>query len=350
MMQPDNISMQISVIIPCYNAESSVLETIHAIKAQTIKAFEIIVVDDGSSDSTLQLLKKEPDVIVIKQENSGVSAARNRGVSKSTGDWIAFCDADDVWTPNKLEVVTNVIENSNYTYKILFHDFYSFKDQTITAHHVTHSGDTIFPSIKHNSFDIRKILKEKKSHTISIDGRDETISSYWGGLFPELAYGNLILPSSVVIDKQLFTQYRGFDVNFRSAEETEFFLRLSTSESFCYIDSELCGYRLSDNSITSNKEPLLKQGLSALKKNCISNVDIYAKNKHVINDAYRKKLYKCAYYYLTVLDRDKALEFMIEASQYGKLDRYGYFLKTLSILPTGILKLLRSLKSKLSSF
>jgi hypothetical protein len=151
-----------------------------------------------------------------------------------------------------------------------------------------------------------------------------------------------------VINKQLFTQFNGFDVNFRSAEETEFFLRLSISEPFCYIDSELCGYRLSENSITSNKEPLLKQGLAALKKNCITNTDIYAKHTQVINDAYRKKLYKAAYYYLTVLDKDKALALLDEASQYGKLDRYGYLLKSLSASPTSFLKMLKTMKSKLS--
>jgi glycosyltransferase involved in cell wall biosynthesis len=97
---------QISVIIPAYNAERTILETIKSVQQQTFQDFELIVINDGSKDRTLELLQDIQDerLKIFSYENSGVSLARNRGFSKSTGEFIAFLDADDLWTPDKLEL------------------------------------------------------------------------------------------------------------------------------------------------------------------------------------------------------------------------------------------------------
>jgi glycosyltransferase involved in cell wall biosynthesis len=94
----------ISVIIPTYNRADRVQEAISSVLAQTFRDFELLVVDDGSSDHTSVLLEGYGDRIrVIRQANQGVSAARNRGIQASTGQWIAFLDSDDSWFPGKLQ-------------------------------------------------------------------------------------------------------------------------------------------------------------------------------------------------------------------------------------------------------
>jgi glycosyltransferase involved in cell wall biosynthesis len=97
-------SAKISVIIPNYNYAAYVGEAIKSALAQTYSNFEIIVVNNGSEDNSLDVLREfESQIILINQSNMGQSGARNSGIEKSTGDLIAFLDADDVWEPTKLE-------------------------------------------------------------------------------------------------------------------------------------------------------------------------------------------------------------------------------------------------------
>ncbi len=97
---------KISIITPAYNAERTILETIESVQNQTFSNFELIVINDGSKDRTLDLLQtiKDERLKIFSYENGGVAIARNRGLSHATGDFIAFIDADDLWTPDKLEL------------------------------------------------------------------------------------------------------------------------------------------------------------------------------------------------------------------------------------------------------
>jgi glycosyltransferase involved in cell wall biosynthesis len=96
----------ISVIVPAYNAEQTILETITSVQQQTFSDFELIVINDGSTDRTLELLNtvNDPRLKIFSYPNGGVSVARNRGIARATGEFIAFLDADDLWTPDKLDL------------------------------------------------------------------------------------------------------------------------------------------------------------------------------------------------------------------------------------------------------
>jgi glycosyltransferase involved in cell wall biosynthesis len=95
--------MQISVVIPTYNRYEVLKRAILSVIAQTYRAAEIIVIDDGSTDETLQIIEEFPDIRYFYQENAGVSGARNLGIQKATYEWIAFLDSDDEWHENKLQ-------------------------------------------------------------------------------------------------------------------------------------------------------------------------------------------------------------------------------------------------------
>ncbi|MDR3717145.1 MAG: glycosyltransferase family A protein [Puia sp.] len=94
----------VSAVIPAYNAEGFISKTIQSVLAQTHKISEIIVVDDGSSDRTVEIAAGFPRTRVIQRPNGGPGAARNTGIHAASSDWIAFLDSDDVWTPQKTEI------------------------------------------------------------------------------------------------------------------------------------------------------------------------------------------------------------------------------------------------------
>lgn len=98
---------RVSVIIPAFNAEATLAETVRSVTAQTEERLEILVVDDGSTDGTaalaVALARSEPRLTLIRQVNAGVAAARNAGLARARGDYVAWLDADDLWRPTKIE-------------------------------------------------------------------------------------------------------------------------------------------------------------------------------------------------------------------------------------------------------
>jgi glycosyltransferase involved in cell wall biosynthesis len=113
---------KISVVIPTYNRSTYVTKAIDSVLAQSYRDYEIIVVDDGSTDNTCEVLKSYMNKICyIYQENAGVSATRNRGVRESKGLYLAFLDSDDLWYPEKLELQVKHIQDNDAENVISFH-------------------------------------------------------------------------------------------------------------------------------------------------------------------------------------------------------------------------------------
>lgn len=103
---------QISVVIPLYNKERYIKRTLDSVLAQTFQNFEIIIVNDGSTDQSPRIVEQydDPRIRLINQENAGVSAARNRGIKETKAELIAFLDADDEWLPVFLDTVRSLVE------------------------------------------------------------------------------------------------------------------------------------------------------------------------------------------------------------------------------------------------
>ena len=107
----------VSVIIPTYNREKTITYCLNSVLSQTYKNFEVIIVDDCSTDNTAAMINSHPDSrvrCIVLEKNSGAQAARNRGIKEAKGDWIAFQDSDDEWLPNKLERQINVLSKAGF--------------------------------------------------------------------------------------------------------------------------------------------------------------------------------------------------------------------------------------------
>jgi glycosyltransferase involved in cell wall biosynthesis len=121
-----------SIVIPAYNRGSYIRATLDSVRAQEFTDYEVIAVDDGSTDETLSIIREHAWVRVLQQDNKGPGAARNYGVSQTSGLYIAFLDSDDLWFPWTLKTFSKAIANQNYpdlvAGKLLkFHDDYELQ-------------------------------------------------------------------------------------------------------------------------------------------------------------------------------------------------------------------------------
>src|SRR3990172_11149387 len=120
---------KVSVIIPTFNCEEYIEETLSSVLFQTFTDFEVIVVDDGSTDNTIKVIKPYLDKIsYIQKDNGGQGSARNLGISLAKGEYLAFLDSDDLWLPDKLSLQVGYMEN-NPNVSLTFTDAVAFEER-----------------------------------------------------------------------------------------------------------------------------------------------------------------------------------------------------------------------------
>lgn len=246
----------ISVVIPAYNAESYIQSTLDSVFNQTYQNIEVIVVDDGSNDSTQSILNAYPhNVVVIKTENKGVSHARNTGIDAAKGGWIAFVDSDDIWLPTKLEEQIISIGECQWSH---CDSVYIGENQ---------SGD---------------VKRSDYSHIPR------------GNVFEELIVENFITTSSVLIKKSLLNQYGKFDETLACLEDWKLWIDIAHENPIAYCDKSLLEYRVYSGS-TSRKArsvmPIHIELINQIFKALPSNTH-YKKLK---NKAKIKSLTICSY-------------------------------------------------------
>jgi glycosyltransferase involved in cell wall biosynthesis len=126
------VTPRISIIIPAYNVEPFLAEALASVQRQTYREFEVIVVDDGSTDRTSeiarQFVEKDTRFILLRQKNAGEPAARNTALKRACGEWIAFLDADDVWLPEKLAAQLDLLKQEPRA-NLLFSDYFLWDGQ-----------------------------------------------------------------------------------------------------------------------------------------------------------------------------------------------------------------------------
>jgi glycosyltransferase involved in cell wall biosynthesis len=180
----------INIIIPTYNRELTIKRAIDSVLNQTYTNFKLIVIDDGSSDNTKQILDSYKNkIIYYYQENKGVSSARNKGIKLSKGEYIAFLDSDDEWKKNKLEKQIDFF-NKNPEYKIC-------QTNEIWIRNNLH-------------------LNQKKIH-----------QKQQGWIFEPCLKLCLISPSNVIIHKDIFSHIGLFDETLPACEDYDLWLRIT---------------------------------------------------------------------------------------------------------------------------
>lgn len=184
-----------SVILPTFNRANAICEAVESVRNQTRKADEIIVVDDGSTDDTGErLLKFSNDIVVLSQENLGVSAARNAGVRFANCDWLTFLDSDDIWHPNRLAILDRDLNENRAGVHVANQKF-------------------IGPDYNVDLFKIRNLRFPSDQATVLSDGFD-------------LAMAGLQI-NSVAIRRDWIRSIGGFDTTMSIYEDPHLFCRLA---------------------------------------------------------------------------------------------------------------------------
>ena len=194
---------KVSVIIPTLNRINTLQRAIDSVIAQSFKSIEIIVVDNGSSDRSVNMLKKYyPTVKLIHEHKSGVSASRNKGIMYAKNTWIAFLDSDDAWDQKKLEKQINLLHNSHDKYRLI------------------HTNEIWI----RNGKKINQMKKHQK---------------FGGYIFNECLALCCISPSSVLIDRSIFDDMGLFNENLPVCEDYDMWLRICSKEEVLFIDEKL---------------------------------------------------------------------------------------------------------------
>ena len=180
---PEVIS--VSVVIPCFNAAPFLKECLDSVLNQTRPADEIILVNDGSTDASLEIAESfGAKIKIISQLNQGVSSARNRGILAAKSEWIAIQDADDVWHPEKLEKQVQAIKETQEPIVCCYTDFYLFGKDLMIPHFKRpefHASDNPFPqmladwSVTSNAALFKKEIAQKILFPVGIQDNEDTI-------------------------------------------------------------------------------------------------------------------------------------------------------------------------------
>ena len=196
----------VSIVIPAYNAQKYIRESVESALAQTHEAFEVVVVDDGSKDDTCDILKEYGESIrVIRQDNSGTAAACNAGVSEAKGEWVAFLDADDQWFPKKLELQLNACSK----FAISHSDSFCF-------------GQELKQEIR------RSALQEM----------------YSGRVLEKILVANFITKSTVIVSKEVYKAAGGFSRKYDAVEDWPLWISICAKHELGYVADPLVRYRV----------------------------------------------------------------------------------------------------------
>jgi glycosyltransferase involved in cell wall biosynthesis len=243
----------ISVIIPVYNGEKTIRETIDSVLNQTFQDFELIVINDGSQDTTVEIVEgiQDPRLKLFSYPNAGQAMSRNRGFSHAVGEYISFLDADDLWTPDKLDAQLKALQEN---------------PQAAVAYSWTNYIDESGQYLRQGSY-------------VKVSG----------DVFKNLLVVNFLENgSNPLIRAKALAEVGGFDGSLTAAEDWDMWLRLAARYHFVAVPSPQILYRVSATSSSANVSkleagclPAIERAFSQvpsldyLKPTCLANIYKY---------------------------------------------------------------------------
>jgi len=252
------LNPKVSVVIPAYNAMTFLPETLASVLNQTFSDFEVLIINDGSQDNVEQWANEVTDerVKLISQANQGLAGARNTGILKSRGKYIAFLDADDVWDAAKLEKQVNRFEQNPKLGVVDTHVFF-----------VDEQGNKLFPA---------------------------GASYPEGSLLERQIVTNLVLcGSSAMVRRECFETVGLFNTSLRACEDWEMWARIAFNYPFSIIEEPLVYYRQHPNNMSKDVELMFANAREAIES-IYQTIPLPSELKKLKRLAYRSSSYYLA--------------------------------------------------------
>lgn len=297
--------MKYSVVIPLYNKQNYIQQTIESVLAQTLRDFEILVVDDGSTDRSLEIAKKfeAHNVHIITQKNAGVSVARNVGIKNANGTYVAFLDADDLWYPNYLETIDSLIEK------------FPQGGMYVTAYRI--------------------VMGENRYHySARLSDEDVCIDSYWTTF--KNAY-DIVWTSATVIAKDLIMKAGMFTPGEKIGQDLDLWARVAKNNpKVCYSPQICVDYSrgAEQNARTRVKIAYPKAFLSVLSEE-MNNSKWTEEDKKWMLHKYNKKMIVYVFTSILAGQRKSARE-VLSSWKKTHYNKYIFPLWCVSFLPNKI--------------
>jgi len=233
--------VKVSIVLPVYNGSKTLGRTLESILIQEHNNYEVIAIDDGSQDNSRELLEKYKNkfpcqFIILAQENKGVSAARNKGISYSSGEYIAFIDQDDIWEADKLSRQVEICR-CNLDIDFIFCDFYRFNCENLKTYELSNSDLNYYIHEFMHSNNVNK-------QNVLVCNGDE--------MFELLLKGYPIYPSTMFVKRNLLVQVNLWDNRFPKCQDFDLSLRCSKYANFAYIDETLAGIGRHNNNVSND--------------------------------------------------------------------------------------------------
>ncbi len=247
----------VSVIMPCYNSQQYVAEALDSVLQQDYPNLEVIVVDDGSTDNSLQILQQYADqnsdrITIIRQANQGPAAARNTGMQAATGKYIAFNDSDDLWLPGKVRAQVNYLENHPET-GLCFSSWAVWDQQQ----------------------PLPQLLQKLRLQQADITD-DTVVADRTGWLYLPLLESSVVHTTSAMLRHNLIQNVGLFNTGYRLGEDHDYWLRISQYCQMAKLARVFSVYRDNPNGTTKRIHPknysllVLESALAQYGLNCPS--------------------------------------------------------------------------------
>jgi len=255
----------VTVIVPTFNRCSLLKRALESILQQTVGKYEIIVVDDGSTDQTAEMMRMcYPQIKYLYQSNQGVSSARNKGIALANGNWLAFLDSDDTWLPHKLESQIKLL-------------------QSMPDYKICHTEERwVRKGVR-----VNQMNKHKKSG---------------GWIFRQCLPLCAMSPSSILIHRSVFDAVGEFDITLPACEDYDLWLRITARYPVLYIaEPQIIKYGGHEDQLSKKYWGMDRFRIQALEK-IIAGNELEEEDKH---HAIKMLLKKCTIFQQGALKRGK---------------------------------------------
>lgn len=298
--------VKVSVLMNCYNGEKYLKEAIDSVYSQTFTDWEIVFIDNCSTDSSAEIAKSYGEKIKYykTEKNIPLGGARNFGLKYCEGEFISFLDTDDIWLDSMLEEQLNAIESNDYA--------------------LAYAGQI---EINTNGEKIGEVIPTFKE----------------GNIFDELLLQfDIPIISTILRRRSLEESKLNFDMNVSASEEYCLFMQLSVKNKFIVISKALVKYRIHDGALTNKTiSKWAEERRYTLDKIIKEHIDIKDKYKDRFEEAYARAAYYDAQYLVSI---DKKFQALKVLSKYAFLDKRYFLLSIILLFPSFVWKKIQQIK------